>query len=134
MLEVRSRLSLDEAALARRREARRTPEHKASAAAYQRHRRKMHPEIVRKNNLRQFHGLSLAEYEAIAESQAGVCAVCGRGETGRNQYGVLPLAVDHDHATGATRGLLCMRCNRALGLLRDDPQVIERLLIYRRKN
>lgn len=43
-----------------------------------------------------------------------MCAIC------REKPGDLPLHVDHDHATGAIRGLLCVRCNNALGLFKES--------------
>jgi hypothetical protein len=94
--------------------------------------RARHPGMTRAHNLRQFHGITPAEYAAMLEAQGGVCAACGLPETGQNQRGVVSLAVDHDHTTGANRGLLCMRCNRALGLLGDDSSTIQQLLAYRR--
>lgn len=78
--------------------------------------------------------MTLEEYNDILDSQDGVCASCGHLEEGSNQYGYVSLAVDHDHATGKRRGLLCMRCNRALGMLRDDAIIIERLLNYRKSH
>jgi hypothetical protein len=71
-----------------------------------------------------------AEYDALLEQQGGVCAICWHGETARNQYKRLPLAVDHDHENGKIRGLLCMRCNRSLGMLREDPEVLAQMLDY----
>ena len=61
------------------------------------------------------YGLTLAEHDTLAASQGGLCAICGRER---------PLRVDHDHATGVIRGLLCHNCNVALGLLGEDAQVI----------
>jgi Recombination endonuclease VII len=61
----------------------------------------------------------LAKYEALLESQAGVCAICGRPPKPK-----APLHVDHDHETGDPRGLLCVRCNNALGLLDERPEVL----------
>lgn len=52
--------------------------------------------------------LSASEYDALLAEQGGVCAVCGMPPKVRR------LDNDHDHLTGATRGLLCHRCNRAL--------------------
>lgn len=53
-------------------------------------------------------GIDDAAYDALLAAQGGHCAICpNRPKTRR-------LHVDHDHATGAVRGLLCMRCNRAL--------------------
>lgn len=50
-------------------------------------------------------------YDAILSAQGGGCAMCDRQPEGRR------LDVDHDHATGLVRGLLCRRCNRQLGRL-----------------
>lgn len=38
--------------------------------------------------------------------------------------------IDHCHATGRVRGLLCMKCNTGIGLLRDDPAVARRVVAY----
>lgn len=61
------------------------------------------------------YGLKAGEWDALFELQGGVCYICGRKSTRR-------LAVDHDHETGAVRGLLCpdpeRGCNhKVLGLL-----------------
>lgn len=62
------------------------------------------------------------EYQARLEAQGGVCALCGQPEVQRHHTGgVIRLTKDHDHATGAWRGLLCRRCNMALGMFDDDP-------------
>jgi hypothetical protein len=68
------------------------------------------------------------------EAQHGVCAACGNPETRTDHRNgeCTDLAVDHDHATGQVRALLCGPCNMALGLLQDDPERIEQLLIYLR--
>jgi hypothetical protein len=70
------------------------------------------------------YGITLGEYEALLESQGGVCAICGEPELAANQYGPLPLAVDHCHGSGAVRGLLCSGCNTGLGKFRDDPELL----------
>jgi hypothetical protein len=96
-------------------------------------------QYVRKMNLRASHGMTPEEYDTKLRLQNGGCAACGRPETKRNQYGVVSLAVDHDHvpdsreSSGGRRGLLCMSCNRALGLLGDNADRVIRLFEYRRK-
>jgi hypothetical protein len=52
-------------------------------------------------------------FEIMLASQSGKCAVC--------QKIMAPPCVDHNHSTGAVRGLLCQRCNRGGGAFNDDP-------------
>lgn len=67
----------------------------------------------------------MQDYVAMFEAQGGVCAVCKEPcRSGR------ALAVDHDHASGRVRGLLCAGCNGALGLLLDDPRRAEAAVAY----
>lgn len=75
--------------------------------------------------------LSPEEYDALWQAQNGVCVACGQPETMRNRYGSIRLAIDHNHDTGEVRGLLCGRCNTALGYLQDATDRIEGLLQYR---
>lgn len=49
------------------------------------------------------------------------CAICDAVE---------PLVVDHDHKTGAVRGMLCNRCNCGLGYFKDDPSLLEMAANY----
>ena len=61
----------------------------------------------------QSHGLSLQDYRAMLERQGNVCGICKT--PGK------PLCVDHCHATGKVRGLLCRDCNLGLGNYKDNP-------------
>ena len=58
-------------------------------------------------------------------AQDGVCAICGRPPTEG-----ISLHVDHDHESGARRGLLCFRCNNSLGDLEDDSDLLRRAAAY----
>jgi hypothetical protein len=82
----------------------------------------------REGDLRRKYGLTLADYDALLAKQGGHCAICPAviGEVKRNRA----LFVDHDHATGKVRGLLCGRCNTAIGYLRDHPQYAHALVGY----
>jgi hypothetical protein len=82
----------------------------------------------RDTQLRFKYGITLAEYNILFENQNGCCAICGSKETKRK--GNKNLCVDHDHNTNRIRGLLCLNCNRALGLFGDDKEVIEKALSY----
>lgn len=71
------------------------------------------------------YGLTLQQYAAMLSQQNGVCAICRKPPPPDKN-----LAVDHCHAGGHVRGLLCTNCNTALGLLGDDATVIARALDY----
>lgn len=80
----------------------------------------------REGRYQKAYGISLAEYEAMSEAQGHVCAICGEPEkiivrSGTNED-TRRLSVDHDHATGAVRGLLCGDCNVALGAMKDSRE------------
>lgn len=91
-----------------------------SKAAYHRD-----PLRARENKLRNAFGLSLADYDQMLTAQDGVCAICHKAcKSGRE------LAVDHDHETGEVRALLCMNCNRAIGWLQDDPDLLMKATDY----
>lgn len=78
------------------------------------------------------YGLSLDDYDSMLKAQAGRCAICRREEIGGR--GILrKLAVDHCHLTGCVRGLLCNRCNAALGMVRDDASVLRAMILYLEK-
>lgn len=76
------------------------------------------------------YGITAEQYAAMLETQNGVCAVCDQPEKAVMQGVLMKLAIDHDHDDGHVRGLLCARCNRALGLLGDSPELVKRLLAY----
>ena len=75
-------------------------------------------------------GLEEGEYEALLESQSGVCAICGERETNTYKGKIRSLAVDHCHETKRVRGLLCMNCNTLLGKAKDDPNRLIAAALY----
>lgn len=69
---------------------------------------------VRRGYKLKFHyGITLADEARMLSSQGGLCASCR--DTLATHH------VDHCHATGKVRGLLCAKCNKGLGLFLDDP-------------
>lgn len=80
--------------------------------ARRRRRRAADPDLRDKCRV-QSYGLSLQDYRAMLERQGKVCGICKT--PGK------PLCVDHCHATGKVRGLLCRDCNLGLGNYKDNP-------------
>jgi len=74
------------------------------------------------------YGITESEYNQMFSDQMGLCRICQKPEVD------IRLAVDHDHETGKVRGLLCKRCNMAIGLLDDDPQIVTSAALYLRGN
>lgn len=76
-------------------------------------------DISRRARVKKRFGISVERYDEIVAFQGGVCAVCRKPETFRHPRskasGPDRLGVDHCHASGVIRGLLCRRCNGALG-------------------
>lgn len=75
-------------------------------------------------------GITLDDYDKMFESQKGVCAICAEKETFTVKGRIHSLAVDHDHATGEIRGLLCRACNQMLGLSKDKIETLEAAIVY----
>lgn len=90
--------------------------------------RKENPESVkassRRSQLKTAHGLTEAGYKVLFDAQNGKCFLCGDPPGSRGLF------VDHDHATGRIRGLLCLGCNTGLGMLGDNAAGLERALAY----
>lgn len=73
------------------------------------------------------YGLTEEAFNLMLLSQGGVCAACGSDKWG----GVWNKPnIDHCHKTGKVRGVLCGRCNRVLGLVRDDTKLLKSLINY----
>lgn len=82
------------------------------------------PDVQFNGYLTRTYGINADDYGAMMERQGGVCAICSGVNKDRR------LVVDHCHETGDVRGLLCIRCNRALGMFEDDPALLELAALY----
>jgi len=69
------------------------------------------------------YGITLEEYEQMLKNQNQCCKICKSKKPGRK--GVKRFAVDHCHKTNKVRGLLCMSCNTAIGLLNENPVLFD---------
>lgn len=78
------------------------------------------------------YGMSYEQYEEMQREQDGRCAICGERETTRNKLDgtIRALHLDHCHATGKARALLCQRCNLAVGHVRDSPEICRKMAAY----
>ena len=79
----------------------------------------------RKFKLKKF-GITLQDYEDLLTFQASGCTICGKTITENGRL----FAIDHDHKTGKVRGLLCSTCNVALGLMKDNPELLNKAIKY----
>jgi hypothetical protein len=76
------------------------------------------------------YGIDTDEYNRMLKQQGSLCALCHTEGWTMAKHHKLKLVVDHCHTTGKVRGLLCHNCNRALGLLQDNPSVMRRCADY----
>jgi len=81
--------------------------------------------IDRESHLKRKYGITQADYDRMLEAQGFGCGICGDIRPGGKTF-----HVDHDHATGAVRGLLCVKCNQGLGLLRENPALLAMAIEY----
>lgn len=80
-------------------------------------------------------GSSRQEYEELLHKQNGRCAICGSKKGHTSKLGKESnLALDHCHATGKTRGLLCGKCNRGLGWFNDSIDLLKKATDYLENN
>lgn len=98
---------------------------------YRKHLRQTDPHKLfisaRKTNLKKCYGITIEQYQLILESQDLKCAVCNKEH---QELEKKRLVVDHCHTTNKVRGLLCNNCNTALGLLKENVQVVDKLKDY----
>jgi hypothetical protein len=83
----------------------------------------------RDSKLRKAYGISLEDYTEMLSEQDGCCAICRRHHSLFRRK----LSVDHDHKTGAVRGLLCKDCNTSLGQFNDDVDTLLTAISYLNK-
>jgi len=84
-------------------------------------------DIERKSKMKQTYGIAVEDYDRMLKDQGGGCAICSATvPSERTKY----FTVDHCHETGKVRGLLCVKCNRGLGLFNDQSQRLQNAADY----
>lgn len=91
--------------------------------------------IISNDHLKRKYGITIQDYEMMSMNQLNLCAICQKPET-RKVSGkqVSRLAVDHCHKTGVVRGLLCFKCNCAIGKMEDSVENLRRAIEYLEKS
>jgi hypothetical protein len=87
-------------------------------------------EMEKKSLLKNNYNIDINDYNNMLTLQVSGCTICGKSITENGKA----LAVDHDHETGAVRGLLCNSCNTALGLFNDNPELLRKAADYIEKH
>ena len=88
------------------------------------------PQKGKAQNLKRY-GLSLDSYTNKLNEQQGKCKICDEAEKYKTGHGIIrTLSVDHNHSTGKIRDLLCNRCNRIIGLVKESPTLLRDMADY----
>ncbi len=98
-------------------------------ADYHRDQRKKNPREKYKAHEVKKYQITIDVYDQMVKQQSGKCAICLTpiGQL-KGRWG--SLCIDHDHATGKIRGLLCAPCNKGLGHYEDNPDRLRRAAEY----
>jgi hypothetical protein len=86
--------------------------------------RKANAERFKGYTLKRDYGIAYEQYQELLKQQDGRCAICNETPTDKK------LAVDHSHATGVVRGLLCSACNVGLGHFKDSIELLSKAVEY----
>jgi hypothetical protein len=84
------------------------------------------PRQVKNTYLLKKYKITLEQYETLFQKQDGRCALCSKHQTELR----ISLAVDHCHKTNKIRGLLCDTCNRGIGFLKEDKEILAKAIDY----
>jgi hypothetical protein len=76
------------------------------------------------------YGITEAEYDAMLARQGGCCAICRTTDPSGGMKRRADWAIDHCHATGQVRGILCSACNLGIGQMGDDPARLQAAAAY----
>lgn len=85
---------------------------------------RLRAESSRWSRIKKIYGIDRIEYEILLKQQKECCAICSKTLSVKETH------IDHCHSTGAIRGLLCGRCNQAIGLLDEDIEKIHAAAEY----
>lgn len=78
------------------------------------------------------YNLTYDDFKKMVASQDGMCLICGSIPDEADRMHPI-LCVDHEHKTNKIRGLLCHRCNTGIGQFNDNPELINKAILYLKK-
>lgn len=87
-------------------------------------------ENTKHTRFKRLYGITLEDYNTLLLNQDGLCAICSKPESVNRVDTIFSLSVDHNHKTGEVRGLLCGKCNRALGNFFDSTELLQNAIKY----
>jgi hypothetical protein len=82
--------------------------------------------VNKKASLKYLYNITQEKYDELSEIQNYLCAICRQESRIKGRE----LSVDHDHKTNAIRGLLCHKCNVAIGLLDENIEILQSAIDY----
>lgn len=90
---------------------------------------------VNERDLLNLYNVTPAWYEATLQAQGGLCAICKQPQTAKHHSGTIrKLFIDHNHATGSARGLLCLKCNSSIGHIeKNRARAVNQLAFFIRQ-
>jgi hypothetical protein len=79
-----------------------------------------------RRSMKRYYGITPETYDGMVKAQKGKCAICESTDTGSKRR----LCVDHRRADGKVRGLLCSKCNLAIGLFSENLIIMRSAIFY----
>jgi len=90
-----------------------------------------HKNETKNSDLLLNYGITITEYNKLWKNQNGLCAICKQPEVEQQkECSKRRLSVDHNHATKEIRGLLCGKCNKAVGLFQENIEFLKSAILY----
>ncbi len=99
-----------------------SPRYQEQGAAYAKQYREDNPRAMRSYYFKYKYGVTMDDYDFMYASQKGCCLICGDHKD--------KLIIDHDHISGAVRGLLCFGCNTGIGQFHDNVGILTKAIEY----
>lgn len=108
---------------------RETSRTEARKRSYNQRNPEAHRLAVKKARIKRDYGITYDDLVRMVDEQGNKCAICGTQFSERG-WGAAAKQIDHDHETGKVRGILCLKCNRGLGLFEENERRMVAAIAY----